>query len=190
MYLIQTCMYMFIHVCTCFELYQHVHTVYKPVYGLFLQIMFRVQMSTYISCNVHTLLNWVCTLIHPFACCFLVRPAGWPVGWDWLLPCIKLMIKHGKFKHTSLIAIRLCRQLFSHPLPSPPCRLRSGWGPQEAPPRRLRFPPPPRLAGWQGWRGWWVRSVDTRERRERAPRRIFRATTRGSWWGPLNRRGR
>jgi hypothetical protein len=44
--------------------------------------------------------------------------------------------------------------------------------------------------GGGGGRGGGVRSVDTRERRERAPRRIFRATTRGSWSSPLNRRGR
>jgi hypothetical protein len=25
-------------------------------------------------------------MYHPFGCCFLIRPAGWPVGWDWLLP--------------------------------------------------------------------------------------------------------
>ena len=26
------------------------------------------------------------TAVYPFGCSFLIRPAGWPVGWDWLLP--------------------------------------------------------------------------------------------------------
>ncbi len=24
--------------------------------------------------------------MYPFGCSFLIRPAGWPAGWDWLLP--------------------------------------------------------------------------------------------------------
>ncbi len=32
MYIIQTCMYMFILLCRRFESYKHVHTTYKPVY--------------------------------------------------------------------------------------------------------------------------------------------------------------
>jgi hypothetical protein len=24
--------------------------------------------------------------MYPFGCSFLICPAGWPVGWDWLLP--------------------------------------------------------------------------------------------------------
>ena len=31
-YIVQTCMYMFMHLCTRFESYKHVHTMYKPVY--------------------------------------------------------------------------------------------------------------------------------------------------------------
>ncbi len=31
-------------------------------------------------------MNWVRTLIYPFGCSFFIRPAGWPVGWGWLLP--------------------------------------------------------------------------------------------------------
>ena len=56
--------------------------------------MLSVQKATYISYNVQTplnfvqtLLNCVCTLIYPFGCSLLmIRQAGWPVGWNWLLP--------------------------------------------------------------------------------------------------------
>ena len=33
-----------------------------------------------------TSFNGVRTLIYAFCCSILIRPAGWPVGWDWLLP--------------------------------------------------------------------------------------------------------
>ena len=26
------------------------------------------------------------TAVYPFGCSFFIHPAGWPVGWDWLLP--------------------------------------------------------------------------------------------------------
>ncbi len=28
----------------------------------------------------------LCTYTDIFGCSFFIRPAGWPVGWDWLLP--------------------------------------------------------------------------------------------------------
>ncbi len=34
MFIVQTCMYIFILLCTHFESYKHVHTMYKPVYCL------------------------------------------------------------------------------------------------------------------------------------------------------------
>jgi hypothetical protein len=44
-------MYMFIHLHTRFESYKQVHTIYKHTYARFVQLMFRVQMATYISCH-------------------------------------------------------------------------------------------------------------------------------------------
>ena len=49
MYIVQTCMYYYKHVYTRFESYKQVHTVYKHVYASFVQLMFHVQMATYIS---------------------------------------------------------------------------------------------------------------------------------------------
>ena len=93
MYIVQTCMYMFIHLNTSFASYKRVHTMHKHVYAQFVQTMFSVQMATCISGivqtamnSVHTSFNFVRTLICPFGCSFFIRPAGWPVGWDWLLP--------------------------------------------------------------------------------------------------------
>jgi hypothetical protein len=34
MYIVQTCMYMYIHVNTRFESYKHVHTMYNHVYAI------------------------------------------------------------------------------------------------------------------------------------------------------------
>ena len=68
-------MYMFIQVHTCFNLYRHVHMMYKHVHtcllpisclhtcmSKYVQLMFRVQMATYSLSNVQTLLNCVRTL--------------------------------------------------------------------------------------------------------------------------------
>jgi len=47
--------------------------------------MCRVQMAMFITWDVQTLLNCVCTLMYSFGFSFLICPAGWPVGSDWLL---------------------------------------------------------------------------------------------------------
>ncbi len=72
-------MYMFVQVYTCFNLYKHVHIMYIHVHtcllpisclhtcmSRYVQLMFCVQMATYISYNVQTLLNSVRTLMYPF----------------------------------------------------------------------------------------------------------------------------
>ena len=99
MYIVQTCMYMFIQVYARFDSYKHVHIMYKHVHtclfhisylhscmSRYVLLMFRVQMATYISRNVQTSLNCVHTLMYPFDFSFLFCPAGWPVGRDQLLP--------------------------------------------------------------------------------------------------------
>ncbi len=93
-----TCLYKYIRVSTYIE-YRHVHTTYKHVHtcllpisclhtcmSKYVQLMFSVQMATYILSNVQTLLNVVCTLMYPLRCSFLICPAGWPVGRVCLLP--------------------------------------------------------------------------------------------------------
>ena len=47
-YIVQTCMYMFIHLCTRFQSYKRVRTMYKPVYQGFVYLMLNVQKATYI----------------------------------------------------------------------------------------------------------------------------------------------
>ncbi len=62
MYIVQTCMYMYIQVYTRFDSSKHVHTMYKPVHtclllisylhtgiSRYVQLVFRVKMATYIS---------------------------------------------------------------------------------------------------------------------------------------------
>ena len=94
------CSDMYVHVYTFtykFCIIQTCHCTYKiqtcQCIYMFMQAMFSVQMATYISWivqtamyRVHTSFNCVRTLIYPFGCSFFIRPAGWPVGWDWLLP--------------------------------------------------------------------------------------------------------
>ncbi len=95
MYIVQTCMSTFIQVYTRFDLYKHVHIMYKLVrtclfhisylhacMSRYVLLMFRVQMATYISRNLQSPLNCVHTLMYPFDFRFLFCPAGWPVGRD------------------------------------------------------------------------------------------------------------
>ena len=82
MYMYIACTYMFIHVHTFINMYIHVCTMYRAL-CTDLQILVHVVR---IPDDVQTLLKRVRTLICPFGCCFFICPAGWPVGWDWLLP--------------------------------------------------------------------------------------------------------
>ena len=61
-------------------MYNHVHVANVPCtdgYIHFMNCTDIVELCTF---------NCVRTLIYPFGCSFLIRLAGWPVGWDWLLP--------------------------------------------------------------------------------------------------------
>ncbi len=79
---------------------------------------------------------------YPFGCSFLICPAGWPVGCDWLLP--GPVSRLFKFKHTRLISISLMAcQPFQNPL-QPACPSPRSGRQSEAPPRRR--PPCPRPA--------------------------------------------
>ncbi len=86
MYIVQTCMYIFVQLeaCMCFNLYKHVHVMYISctymTVTFFLFTYMFVQVCTadvlctdgYIhSYNVQTLLNSVCTLMYPFGPAFL-----------------------------------------------------------------------------------------------------------------------
>jgi hypothetical protein len=121
MYIVQTCMYMFIQVHACFNLYRHVHMMYKHVHkcllpisclhtcmSKYVQLMFRVQMATYSLSNVQTLLNGVCTLMYPFRCSFLICPAA------------RRIEEADPFRLPS----PLTRPLFPHSLLRPPSLLR------------------------------------------------------------------
>ncbi len=67
-----------------------------------------VQMAAYLSWIVQTLLNCVSTLIYPFGCSFFIHPAGWPVGWGWLLPghCVTpIQVQAQKFNRHQHLAL-------------------------------------------------------------------------------------
>jgi hypothetical protein len=112
-------------------MYIHVHTCLLPISCLhkcmsrYVQLIFYLQVTTYIAWNVNTLLNGVCTLMqpkhtlmYPFGCSFLICPAGWPVGRVWLLPSVTPF----KFKHASLIGISWGSLLLSTQCPRLPDR--------------------------------------------------------------------
>ncbi len=88
MYIVRTFMYMYIQVSTYFEPYKHVHTMYIPCTYLYIhicyifllqwhtcmsryvQLMFSVQMATYISWNVQhhwtVYVHWCILLVSAF----------------------------------------------------------------------------------------------------------------------------
>ncbi len=47
-YIVQTCMYMFIHLCTRFQSYKRVRTMYKSGCQVFVYLMLNVQKAVYI----------------------------------------------------------------------------------------------------------------------------------------------
>ena len=101
--------------------------------------------------NVQTLLKQVRTLIYPFGCCFLIRPAGWPVGWGWLLSGVMpIQVQAHKFNLHQPEALPAA---FLPPPPPrtlqpPPLAAGLGAGGGSSPPgAALR----PRPAGWRGW---------------------------------------
>ncbi len=55
--------------CSWCKVYRRLHTFRK---------MYRHCWTVYVHC-------WT-VYIYPFGCSFLIHQAGWPVGWNWLLP--------------------------------------------------------------------------------------------------------
>ena len=163
MYIVQTCMYTFIRLCTHFEFYEHVRTMYKPVYWVLcsscwvhwllhtFHVMYRHCWTGYVHCWTGYVQCWT-GFVQDAAFCFAPF-AGLLAGTACCL--VSCLIK---FNHTSSIGISLrpCQHPFWHPLPPAPCRPRScpqSWGPVDASPRRVRMPRRrARLAGWRGWR--------------------------------------
>ncbi len=147
MYIVQTCMYMFIQVyarfdsytctylvqtctsCTCLFHIFYLHSCMSR----YVLLMFHVQMATYISRNVQKSLNCVHTLMYAFDFSFLFCPAGWPVGRDQLLPGVTptQVQAHYQFnRHQPLV--------FLPPRPQP---FWLGWGLIQQPQAQLQAPP-------------------------------------------------
>ncbi len=66
------------------------------------------------------------TVVYPFGCSFLIRQAGWPVGWDWLLPGVT----------PNQVQAQEFNRHQPHPFKLPPPLLAT-----PAPPTRLPGPP-------------------------------------------------
>ena len=151
---VYTCLYRYKLVYTRFNFYKHVYTMYMHVctayvwctegYIHFLKCTDIVEHGTYIA---QTLLNTVRTLLYLFDSAFLFALlAGLLAG-----PGCCQVSRLFKFKHTSLIGIRLCH--------APPHRSPSREGLPLRPPTPLAFPgglaaaaaapssPPPPSAG-------------------------------------------
>jgi hypothetical protein len=149
MYIIQTCMYMFLQVWTSFEFHKHVHTMYRFAHtGLdsCCYVYSWLRTLDEISWNVQTSMNCVCTLTYPFSFSFLICLAGpgWPVG---KTGCCR--VSH-LFKLASLILIS--PQASYHPVP-PPVLL--GWG--QAQQTQAQLQAPPRRQGGSSCSACWRR---------------------------------
>jgi hypothetical protein len=79
MYIVQTCIYMYIHVYTRSESYEHVHTMYKYVYAICVDDVSCT--DGYIHFMKCTDIIELCTYTDiSFRLQLFIRPAGWPVG--------------------------------------------------------------------------------------------------------------
>ena len=90
--------------------------------------------------------------MYPFGCSFLIRPAGWPAGWDWLLPGVmpNQVQAHQFNRHwPEALPEAFLAPPPARPLPPPPLAAGLGaGGGSSLQGAALR----PRPAGWRGWR--------------------------------------
>jgi hypothetical protein len=110
---------LFRRACTCLYYYVHVLNhinIYIQCTNLYIECCVAHVKCTdgYIHLMQCTDIVEPGTYIDTFAYSFFIPPAGWPVGWDWLLPgATPIQVQ----AHTSLIGISLrpCHPLY-HPL--------------------------------------------------------------------------
>ena len=89
--------------------------------------------------------------MYPFGCSFLICPAGWPAGWDWLLPGVMpIPVQAHKFNRHQPEALPAAFLPPPPPQTLQPRPWQQGWGQEEARPRRVLLCAPVRRGGGGG----------------------------------------